>query len=120
MGSASYTFDDQPSDQDSDDAYYFDISAGSYDTGFLYRDDMLSQDERKYAHPGSWNPRGWPLAPGFSPTWPSHQDPAPVLRGILDTLNRQIAVAKAGSKLNSDAVANIGAIHKLIDSIHAW
>jgi hypothetical protein len=121
MGSESDTFgDDQPTNQDLDLAHYFDISAGSYDTGFVYRDEMLSQNERQYAHSGSWNPRGWPLAPGFSPTWPSDRDPALAVKGVLDALNRKIVLAKAGAQLNSDAIANIVAIRKLVDSIQAW
>lgn len=121
MGSESWNFgDNQPDDRDCDIAHYFDISAGSYDTGFFYRDEMLSEVERQYTHPGSWNPRGWPLAPGFSPMWPDSLDPKQPLKRVLDELNRQITLAKAGTQLNSNATANINSIHILIDSIRDW
>ncbi|SEJ91435.1 hypothetical protein [Pseudomonas sp. NFACC07-1] len=123
MGSEFYLDihnDGQPSNWDYDLAHYFDISAGNYDAGFVYREEMLSVDKREYAHPESWNPRNWPLAPGFLPTRPTGRDPAPDLKKVLASLNRQIALAKAGAKLNSDATANITAIQKLIDSIRVW
>ncbi|TLP57283.1 MULTISPECIES: hypothetical protein [Pseudomonas] len=120
MGSDSFTWDVVPDDWDSDVAHYFDISAGNYDIGFTYHDGMLSEDERKYAHPGSWNPRRWPLAPGFSPKWPHRADPSLSLRRVLNTLNSQIALAKSGAQLNTNSVANIKAIQILIDKIQAW
>jgi hypothetical protein len=100
-----------------DFAIYLDISKCNFTTRFTLDKNASFAD---HADDRTLNPRGWPLAPGYSPNFPRGDDFAPDVQSIVASLNANIDLAISGQKQSELAQANLNAINTMIDAIRDW